>query len=91
MHGSIPGLTHVIDESAPVAGIRTNGLGLRNFLEGLVGQITPSDSIGSIGCMDVNAPNISLSVYGNLTASTFDLFASMKADSLSFIVGFDTL
>lgn len=91
MHGSIPSLTNIVDESAPVASIRTNGLVARDFPEDFVCQIKPSDSIGNIGCMDVNAPNTSLSVHGNLTASTFDLLAAMKAYSISFVVGFKTL
>jgi len=87
MHGSIPSLTGVIDESAPVASIRTDGFGSGDSLEGLVCQITSCFSIGSIGCMDVNAPNVSLCIHCNLTASTLYLFAPMKAFGFCFIVG----
>ena len=91
MHGSIPGLTHVIDESTSVAGICANGLGAGNFLEDLVCKFAPSSSIGSVGRMNMNTPNISLRIHGNLTASAFYLFAAMKANRISLRVGFDAL
>lgn len=91
MYVSTPGLLDVVDESTPIAGIRTNGLGSRDFPERLVCKSAPRNSIGSISCVDVNAPNSPLSVHGNLTASTFHLLAPMKAFGLTFVVGFHTL